>query len=202
MAVTGFTAFDKNRLDQGFRSIAETLALAKTNAILDPYSTLIATNAEIGSGNVLYPGMVVRVDGGACRIGDTNTFWPSTIILAAGGGRITIGDACAFGPGGARVIANHPDSDLWAFDWVRLLNGAEVLGSSHLGDGPQVLGAISAQGVGPASGDDFTGTDPDLRGGVLKGFGLARRIQLAVGEVMSGAGDFSQAAIERQIGYH
>ena len=46
MAVTGFTAIDKNRLDEGFRSIAETLALAKTNAILDPYSTLIATDAE------------------------------------------------------------------------------------------------------------------------------------------------------------
>jgi hypothetical protein len=202
MAVTGFRAIDKNRQDQGFRSIAETFALAETNTILDPYSTLIATNAEIGSDNVFYPGVVVRVDGGVCRIGDINTFWPSTIILAAGGGRITIGNACAFGPGGARVIANHPDSDLRVGDRVRLLNGAEVLGSSHLGDGSQVLGAISAQGVELAGGDDFTGADPDLRGGVLKGFGLARRIQLAVGEVMSGAGDFLQAAIERQSGYH
>ncbi|MDA9975626.1 hypothetical protein N9F34_02200 [Alphaproteobacteria bacterium] len=142
------------------------------------------------------------MDGGACRIGDTNTFWPSTIILAASGSRITIGDACAFGPGDARVIANHPDSDLRVFDRVRLLNGAEVLGSSQLGDGSQVLGVIFAQGVGLAGGDDFTGTDPDLHGGVLKGFGSARLIQLAVGKVMSGAGDFSQAAIEWQIGYH
>ena len=100
------------------------------------------------------------------------------------------------------MIANQPDIDLWVFDRVRLVNGTEVLGSSHLGDGSQVLGTISAQGVAPASGDDFTGMDPDLRGGVLKEFGLARRIQLAVGEVISGAGDFSQATIERQISNH
>lgn len=64
-------------------------------------------------------------------------------------------------------------------------------------------GAISAQSVQPAGGDDFTGPDPpDLRGAVLKGTGLARGIRLAAGDVMNGLGDLAAAPVERQLAYH
>ncbi|MDP9843982.1 hypothetical protein [Streptosporangium lutulentum] len=36
----------------------------------------------------------------------------------------------------------------------------------------------------------------------MKGFGLARGIQLGAGEVINGAGDFADASIERQLAYH
>jgi hypothetical protein len=202
MAEEIFAKIDDDRRGHGFRNLAETMELAETNTIFDPFSTLIARDADIGSGNLFYPGVVVRLDGGACVIGDKNMFWPSTIIIAARDGRIRIGDGCSFGPGGARVLAYHPGAELRIDDRVRVLNGAEIVDSCHLGIGSQVLGAISARAVDLGGGGDFTEPNPDRRGAVLKGFGLARGTRLSIGEVMNGEGDFTDAEIERQLAYH
>jgi carbonic anhydrase/acetyltransferase-like protein (isoleucine patch superfamily) len=193
---------DEHRARHGFRTLAEMAALAETNVVFDLHSTLIAREAEVGTGNVIYPCVVVQCDGGACRIGSGNTFHPATTVLAADGGRVTIGDGCSVGPGGVQLKANKPGVVLTVGDRVRLLNGAEVVGASVLGAGSQVIGAIVAQGVHLGGGDDFTGPDPDRRGAVLKGFGLARAVTLATGEVLNGAGDFVSAAVERQAAYH
>jgi hypothetical protein len=197
-----FARIDGHRESLGFRTVGETIALAETNVILDPYSTLIARDAEIGSGNVFYPSVVIGVDGGVCVIGDNNTFWPSTVVTAQNSGRIVVGDGCAFGPGGARLVASGPSAELRVGDRVRLLNGAEVLGSNQLGAGTQILGPISAQDVLLAEGGDFTEPDPDRRGAVLKGQGRARGIGLSVGEVINGMGDFAIAKVERQLLHH
>ncbi|MFF2744700.1 hypothetical protein ACFVVA_04090 [Kitasatospora sp. NPDC058048] len=193
---------DAQRRAKGFRTLAETAALAGTNTVLDPFSTLIATEAVIGEGNTFFPGVVVQCDGGTCSIGSGNTFHPSTLIAAADGGRVVVGDGCSFGPGGVQVKANQPGSVLSIGDRARLLNGAEIVGSSTIGNGAQIIGAISAQSVRLAGGDDFTGPDPDRRGAVLKGAGLARGIRLEAGDVVNGLGDFATAAVERQLAYH
>ncbi|MFF3071195.1 hypothetical protein ACFVSN_01585 [Kitasatospora sp. NPDC057904] len=197
-----FELMDEQRRTNGFRTLGEMAVLAETNTVFDPFSTLIARDAEIGEGNTFFPGVVVRCDGGTCSIGSGSTFHPSTLLLAADGGRIVVGDGCSLGPGGVQIKANQPGSLLSVGDHARLLNGAEVVGSSMIGDGAQVIGAISAQSVRLAGGDDFTGPDPDRRGAVLKGSGLARGIRLAVGDVVNGLGDFAAAPVERQLAYH
>uniref|UniRef100_A0AAU2K346 Acyltransferase n=1 Tax=Streptomyces sp. NBC_00049 TaxID=2903617 RepID=A0AAU2K346_9ACTN len=202
MAGTAEQPVDEHRRKHGFRTYAEMAQLAETNTVFDLGSTMIAKNARIGSGNVFYPGVIVRCDGGSCDIGRDNVFFPSTVLLAEAGGRIVIGNGCTFGPGGVQVKANRPGVALLVGDRVRVLNGAEVVGSSTLGTGSQIIGAVSAQNVRLGSGHDFEGPDPDTRGAVLKGFGLAREIRLGAGDVVNGAGDFSTAPVERQLAYH
>ncbi|MFF2659853.1 hypothetical protein ACFVUH_21130 [Kitasatospora sp. NPDC058032] len=46
------------------------------------------------------------------------------------------------------------------------------------------------------------GPDPDLRGAVPKGAGLARGIRLEAGDVVNGLGGFATATIERRLAYH
>ena len=166
MAGAQFANIDASRRKHGFRCVAETIALAETNTIFDPYSTLTARDAEIGSGNVFYPGVVLRLDGGA------------------------------------RVIADQRGAEPRIGDRARLLNGAEIMGSSELESGAQGLGAISARGVVLGGGGDFNEPDPDRRGAVLKGFSRAQGVRLAIGEVMNGAGDFARAKVERQLAYY
>ncbi|MEU8998350.1 hypothetical protein AB0952_24330 [Streptomyces caniferus] len=197
-----FELMDNHRRENGFLTLTEMTVLAETNTVFDPFSTLIAKTAEIGAGNTFFPGVTVSCDGGTCSIGRGNVFYPSTLVIGRSGGRVVIGDECSFGPGGVQVKANQPGSELSIGHRVRLLNGAEVVGSSRIGAGAQVIGAISAQSVELAGGGDFTSPDPDRRGAVLKGFGLARGVQLGAGDVMNGIGDFTGAAIERQLAYH
>jgi hypothetical protein len=167
--------------------------------VFDPYSTLLSVDAEIGAGNVFHPGVVIN---GRCRIGSGNTFHLGTHLLADDGALIVIGDGGTLGPGGAQITATGSGVACRIGDRVRLRNGAEIVGASTLGSGSQVLGPISARGVHLASGGDFTEPDPDLRGAVLKGFGRAQGIRLAVGEVINGLGDFAAAPVERQLSYH
>ncbi|WP_093629834.1 hypothetical protein [Streptomyces sp. 3213.3] len=112
------------------------------------------------------------------------------------------GGTCSLGPDGVQIKADQPGSVLSVGNRVRLLNGAEIVGASVVGDGAQVLGAISARSVRLAGGDDFTGADPDHCGAVLKGAGLARGIRLEAGEVVNGLGDFAAASVERQLAHH
>ncbi|WP_217247082.1 hypothetical protein [Streptomyces sp. AC602_WCS936] len=198
--ITGL--MDEHRRRNGLLTLAEVAALAETNTIFDPFSTLIARDAAIGEGNTFFPGAIVQCNGGTCSVGSENTFYPSTLVIAANGGRVVIGDGCSLGPGGVQIKANQPGSVLSIGNRARLLNGAEIVGSSSIGDGAQIIGAISAQSVQLAGGDDFTGPDPDRRGAVLKGSGLARGTRLEIGDVVNGLGDFSSAAVERQLAYH
>lgn len=193
---------DEHRRSNGFLTLAKMATLAERNTVFDPFSTLIAVDAVIGEGNTFFPGVVVQCDGGSCSIGSGNIIYPSTLVIAANGGRIVIGDECSLGPGGVQIQANQPGSVLSVGNRARLLNGAEIVGSSIIGDGAQVIGAISAQSVQLAGGDDFAGPDPDRRGAVLKGTGLARGTRLDAGDVVNGLGDFATATVERQLAYH
>jgi UDP-3-O-[3-hydroxymyristoyl] glucosamine N-acyltransferase len=195
---------DAAREGAGFLGIAEVVALADRGVtIFDPLSTLVSRRAQIGAGCVLYPMVIIECDeASACFLGTGNTLLPGTRIVAVGGGRISVGAGSVIGEGGAQVKANRPDASIEIGDRTRLVGGAEVMGVTTIGNGCQVIGAIMAQSVRLEGGQDWAHSDPDERGAVLKGHGLARALHLSRGEVVNGTGDFSQAPVERQAAYH
>jgi hypothetical protein len=87
-------------------------------------------------------------------------------------------------------------------DEVRLLNGCELVGESALGDGCQLIGQVSAQSVHLEGGKSHRWAEPDERGAVLKGTGLARGITLHAGQVMNLQPSFSESEAESQSSYH
>ncbi|MEV6595836.1 hypothetical protein AB0M36_03120 [Actinoplanes sp. NPDC051346] len=195
---------DRQRVARGLHTVAEVLELAENGlVVLDPYSVLISTSARLGPGSVCYPGVVVECDAeSTCVLGVDNVLLPGTYLVATGGGSVRLGDGNRIGEGGARLTSEHPDAPVRIGDRVRVNGGAAIAGPAWLGDGSQVLGAINAQRVTLAAGGDWTHPDPDARGGVLKGLGRARGIEVGLGEVVNGCGDFAAAPVERQLVYH
>ena len=198
------TELDAARTRAGLRTVTELLEMGRSGSVVhDPFSVLISSRVAIGSGNTFYPGVTVECDGAStCVIGDGNTFRPGTAVLAASGGSVRIGDGNLIGEGGAQIKANRADAVIEIADRTRLVNGPEIVGRSLIGTGCQINGAVAAQSVRLAGGGDHTFPDPDGRGAVLKGFGLARGILLAPGDVVNGTGDFASAPVERQRAYH
>ncbi|HEY1488045.1 MAG TPA: hypothetical protein VGF84_18200 [Micromonosporaceae bacterium] len=171
------------------------------NLIHDPHSLILSDRVRLGDGNVFYPNVVIECDDDStCEIGSGNVFWPGTLILVGGGGTVSIGDGNTIGQGGAQIKAHGAVVRIGSR--TRIVNAAEILGPTTIGDGGQVLGPISVRFAELAGGGDFTEPDPDLRGAVLKGFGTARHITLGPGEVIAGSGDFRTAPVERQSSYH
>lgn len=171
--------------------------------VLDLYSTLVSPGVEIGRDTVLYPGVVILRDSmSQVSLGEANQLWPSTIIMATNGGQVAIGDNNGLGPGGLQLKANYSNSSITVGDHTRLLNAPEIVGVTRIGSGAQIIGAVAVQSCTLAGGEDFTHPDPDRRGSVLKGTGLARNVTLGKGEVVNGLGDFNLAPVERQSKYH
>jgi hypothetical protein len=193
---------DQQRRDRGLRTVDEILELAESGTVvLDPYSVLIGARVVLGKENVLYPGVVIECAADAkCVLGDRNTLLPGTFISAGPGGSVVIGNDSQIGEGGTRIIAAGDEASMG--NGVRLSSGALVVAAAELGHGCQILGQVTAQDVVLAGGADHTHPDPDHRGAVLKGFGRARGVQLGVGEVVNGSGNFDDAPVERQRHYH
>lgn len=194
---------DQHVRREEFLTLDEVLLLGERCTFLAPASTLISRRAVIGSGNVFYPGVVLRCDERSeLTIGEDNEFFPGSFVLASSGGRVELGSRGSYGPGGVQVKANRSGVVITIGDDVRLGNGPEIVGGSTIGDGAQVVGPIQAQSVVLAAGGAHSEPDPDRRAAVLKGVGLARDIKLGVGEVINGLGDFAAAPVERQRVYH
>jgi carbonic anhydrase/acetyltransferase-like protein (isoleucine patch superfamily) len=172
--------------------------------VLDPFSTLISAGVVIGQDTVIYPGVVIQRDGASRLVlGGENVLYPGTFLLAERGGSLLIGDACELGPGVVQVKANLPESDIKLGSGVRLLNGCELTGQSELGDGCQIIGPVQAQSVRLAGGlGGYGWPEPDERGALLKGSGLARNIVLNRGEVASCQPSFADVEVVRQSRFH
>lgn len=195
---------DRQRMLRGFMTLAEMLdwLLSQENIVLDPFSTLISKNVNIGRGNVFYPQVTIEAnDGGSISIGNGNTFASGSVLLAEQG-RIDIGDDNQFGDGGIRIKANLPEALIQIGSNGRYMNGAEIMGRCRLGSGSQIIGNITVQNCDLGDGDSYKDPNPETRAGLLKGFGLARNLQVRRGEVISGQGSFDQAQIEQQAAYH
>jgi carbonic anhydrase/acetyltransferase-like protein (isoleucine patch superfamily) len=195
---------DAVRDSAGFLGVAQVIALADNGVMVyDPFSVLISRGVLIGKGCVLYPMVTIECDGrSTCTLGAGNTLLSGTRIVAEAGGHVTIGARNLIGEGGAQVKANRPGTSIVIGNQSRITGGAEITGTCMIGDGCQVIGAVMAQSVRLDGGQSWTHPDPDARGAVLKGRGLARGLHLRTGEVINGNGDFSSAPVERQAAYH
>lgn len=194
---------DEQRSERGFHTIPNLLeVVGQHNNILDEHSVLIGKNVMIGHSNIFYPGVIIEQQGDAAiQIGDSNTFYPGTYIYGSHGS-LTIGSGNEFGPAGLTIRANMPNVSIVIGNDGRYCDSASIMGKTSLGDGSQILGNITAQGCVLAGGGSSKEPNPDKRAAVLKGFGLARGITLSVGQVVNGAGNFSDALVETQRSYH
>ena len=194
---------DHARAQLGLMTIAEILELTRSgNIILDPWSLLVARGVTIGSENVLGPAISLLCGHDArLVIGDRNELAAGTVIDATSGD-ITIGNSNQFGPGGCTVRTIRPGERIAIGDDGRYRHGCQIFGRSLLGSGSQVTGPIVAESCTLGSGGSFAEPDPDLRGAVLKGGGIARDIVLERGRVIQGCGPFRPEDVKPQSFFH
>lgn len=194
----------------GFLTVGEVAALAPGVSVLDSGSTLVGADVLIGSGTVVYPGVVLETrDGGRITVGPGVRLGPGAVTVLAVGSDVTIGDAAELGPGSV-TVTSAVGAPVRIGAAVRLRGGAVVEGPASLGRGSQVLGSVAVRDVVLDGGGGHTEPDPDLRGAVVKGAGRVHGVRLAVGEVVA-VGDLadvgdsartSQVRIERQRAHH
>ena len=191
---------DAARAAAGFRSVEDVAALSAACRIFDPNSILISRSVDIAPGNVFYPAVVIEA-GPETRvmIGEGNVFWPGTTIVARGG-RISIGARNEFGPGGATLILDAGEISIG--DDGRYREGAVIHSRCRLGSGTQILGPIQAQDCSLEAGASHKDTEPDRRGGVLKGAGRARGLHVGRGQVILGEGRFDLKDLKPQSFFH
>ncbi|MGB9366050.1 MAG: AraC family transcriptional regulator [Xanthobacteraceae bacterium] len=194
---------DRLRREQGYLTVGEVFGLIEAgNVILDPFSLLLGRHVRLGSQNMFYPTVSIWCDEASeITIADRNTFHTGTVLYAAPG-RIVVGTGNELGERGFVAKANRPGAFIEIGDHGRYLGGATVYGISRLGSGSQILGAISVENCTLTEGASYTDPDPDRRGAVLKGTGVARGLILRRGEVIQGNGVFTHEAIKPQSFYH
>lgn len=197
------SAIDLQRKNNGFLSVEELLDLQNSgNTILDYFSTLISSSVKIGQNNKFYPGVIIESNkDGEITIGNSNVFYPSSLLFTEQG-FIQISNNNQFGDGGVSIKANTKTSKIIIGDYGRYINGVQILGNSYLGAGSQVIGNITVQDSHLEEGESFMHPDPNARGGVLKGHGLARNIRVNTGMVINGQGTFKQEEMKFQSFYH
>ena len=195
---------NRARASAGFISVEETAALAASGVlVLDAFSTLVSREAVLGQDVVLWPNSIVQIlDAGSVSIGAGAILFPGTRIVA-GRGRLVIGEAAEIGEeGGFTVKADMADDLIEVGDGARLLGGGSLTSSNYVGRGAQILGPIRAQNCRLADGGTYSDPDPDRRGGVLKGSGVARDLEVPIGCVIQAFGLFSDAPVRRQTYFH
>lgn len=195
---------DAIRLQQGFLSLAATAALiGRGVAVLDPHSTLVAEGVDLEAGVVLWPGVTLqRLDGGNLSVGAGTVLHSGTRILARGG-TVALGQRVEIGEeGGFTIKADKPGVVIDIGDEARLLGGGSAMLGNSIGRGAQVLGPIRMQECRLDAGGSHAEPDPDRRGGVLKGTGVARGLQIPQGGGIQAFGVFDAALLRRQVEFH
>ena len=188
----------------GFLDVRQTAALAGRGiTVLEPRTTLVAAVAELEAGVVLWPGSIVEAGtGGSVAIGAGTVLFPGTRIVARVG-RIDIGRNAEIGEEGGFTIKTDAAGDAIRIgDRARLLGGGSLTSRNDVGAGAQVLGPIRVQRCRLGDGDSHADPDPDRRGGVLKGCGVARDLEVPRGHVIQAFGLFAEAPLRRQSFFH
>ena len=195
---------DASRTREGFLTIDETVGLSAIGVVIvDPFSTLVSVGVDVSPGVVLWPGVILQAGGGGrITVGESTRLYPGTRIVAVGG-RVTIGKEVELGEeGGFTVKADRNDIVIEIGDGARLLGGGSLSLNNTIGHGAQVLGPIRLQSCSLASGGTHQEPDPDRRGAVLKGSGVARGIEVPTGMVIQAFGLFSDAPVRKQSYFH
>jgi hypothetical protein len=194
---------DAQRRAQGLLTVQEVLALAERNTVLDPFSLIVGQGVDIGEGNVFFPQTVfMRGPAGRMHLGDGNHFLPGFLAWAQEGS-ITVGHRNRFGEGPVSLRTHSAQDCIAIGDEGRYMQGVSVSGRCQLGSGSQLLGGpLTLQDCTLAAGGSHLEPDPDARGAVIKGQGIARQLTLARGEVLNGRVLLDTTPIERQSAYH
>ncbi len=197
------TAADAARSRHGFLTLDETAALAERGIVVfDPASTLVARAAVLAEGVTLWPATQVRcADGGRVEIAEGAVLWTGT-RLAAEGGIITVGSATSIGEEGGFTIVAEAGRTIAIGAEARLRGGGTLEGECGIGDGGQIIGAIRARDIRLGAGGSWREPDPDRRGGVLKGVGVARGLAVPSGFTLQGFGVFDVADLKPQSFFH
>lgn len=196
--------FNKIREENGFLSLDEIIELiAVNNIVYDCFSLLISKNAKIGKKNIFYPNIIISCDNESdLTIGDSNYFLSSTHFVAENGGKISIGNSNEFSDGGVCIKANMSESSIVFGNKGRYDGRVNIFGTCTFGTGSQIIGNINVYNCCLKEGEDYTEKDPNLRAGLLKGFGTVKGVIVDKGMVINGAGDFSKFSVEPQTNYH
>jgi len=194
---------DAARHRLGFLSLADTLALARRGILMpDPDSVLISADVQVGDEAVLWPGVILQASaGGSIAVGGGTNLFPGTRI-AASGGTVTIGAEAEIGEEGGFTVKAGADDRIAIGDGARLLGGGSLALSNRIGRGAQILGPIRCQNCTLGDGGTHRHLEPDERGGVLKGSGVARGIAVPQGHVIQAFGLFAEADTRRQSYFH
>jgi carbonic anhydrase/acetyltransferase-like protein (isoleucine patch superfamily) len=187
-----------------FRSVSATAALARDGIlVLDPASTLVSEGVAFGRGVILWPGTILqRVGTGRIAVGEGTNLFPGTRIVAEDGGTVTIGARAEIGEEGGFTIKAQAGAEISVGEGARLLGGGSLALSNRIGRGAQILGPIRCQGCSLGDGDTWRDPDPDRRGGVLKGSGVARNLDVPQGRVIQAFGLFAEAEMRWQSFFH
>jgi hypothetical protein len=151
---------------------------------------------------VLWPGTILQILGaGTLAVGSGAVLFPGTRIVADGGA-IGIGAGTEIGEEGGFTIKAMAGETTEVGDGARLLGAGSLGLSNRIGRGAQILGPIRCQSCALGDGDTYRDPDPDRRGGVLKGSGVARGITVPQGQVIQAFGLFAEAPLRPQSYFH
>lgn len=194
---------DSVRRSLGFLTVDETLRLSAVGVLIpDPASVLVSPGVELGEGVILWPGTILQVSGaGGVTVGAGTALFPGTRMVAAGG-RIVIGTQAEIGEEGGFTIKTDAGIAVEIGDGARLLGGGSLTGPNRIGRGAQILGPIRCQNCTLGNGGTYRDPEPDERGGVLKGSGVARAIEVPQGHVIQAFGLFAEGVLRRQSYFH
>jgi carbonic anhydrase/acetyltransferase-like protein (isoleucine patch superfamily) len=187
----------------GFLSEAETIALSRLGVmLLDPGSVLVSGDVRLAEDVVLWPNVILQISaGGRITIGPGTNLFPGTRIVASGGS-VTVGAGAEIGEEGGFTLKAGAAETIDIGDGARLLGGGSLTLSNRIGRGAQILGPIRCQNCLLGDGGTYRDPEPDARGGVLKGSGVARGIEVPQGHVIQAFGLFAEAVMRRQSYFH
>ncbi len=157
---------------------------------------------ELALKGVLVPSPdAVLISQGVC-IGSGTILWPGTTLLADHPADLVIGEDCEIGAEGGFWLDARESQSIQIGAGARLLGGGACEGACQVGKGAQILGAIRCRDCQLAGGGSYRHHNPNERGAVLKGNGVARSINLECGDVIQAFGLFSEAPVRRQVEFH
>jgi carbonic anhydrase/acetyltransferase-like protein (isoleucine patch superfamily) len=194
---------DAARKRLGFLPLAETAALAHRGVLIpDPGSVLVSSGVQLEDSAVLWPNVILQAtESGRITIGQGTNLFAGTRIVATGG-MVAIGKDAEIGEEGGFTIKTGMGEVIEIGDGARLLGGGSLSQSNRVGRGAQILGPIRCQNCALGDGGTYRDSEPDERGGVLKGSGVARNVEVPQGHVIQAFGLFAEAVMRRQSYFH
>ncbi|NIX77383.1 hypothetical protein [Microvirga terricola] len=194
---------DSTRRSMGFLSLSEIVALCEQGVVMpDPASVLISRGVKVEAGAILWPQVILQSAlGSALTIGANTILFPGTRVVADGGS-VSVGSEAEIGEEGGFTIKAEAGAVIEIGNGARLLGGGSLTRSNRIGVGAQILGPIRCQNCRLGNGGSYRHPEPDERGGVLKGSGVARDVEVPRGYVIQAFGLFADGTLQRQSFFH